>query len=55
LARGTLQLAGEIDLGTVSRTLGHAEPAFTLKVYQHAIAEVQEDAAEKIANMIPLG
>jgi integrase len=41
-----LALQAGINVKTVSSRLGHANVAFTLNVYSHAIPEMDEEAAE---------
>jgi integrase len=36
----------------VSERLGHANPAFTLTVYQHVIPGMQEEAASLFSDLI---
>jgi integrase len=38
-------IAAGVDIVTVSRRLGHGSPAITLRVYAHAFAEADRDAA----------
>lgn len=45
-------LIGEgIDIATVSKRLGHAEPSTTLKIYTHALQKADKDAANKLENL----
>lgn len=48
----TLALAAGVHPKVVSERLGHATVAFTLDVYSHAIPALQEDAAERIADLL---
>ena len=42
---GTLALQQGVPLHTVSRMLGHADPAMTLRRYAHVLEDMREDAA----------
>jgi integrase len=42
---GTLALRQGAPLHTISRMLGHAEPAKTLRRYAHVLEDMREDAA----------
>jgi integrase len=42
---GTLALRQGVPLHTVSRMLGHSDPAMTLRRYAHVLVHVLEDAA----------
>jgi len=42
---GTLALRQGVPLHTVSRMLGHADPAMTLRRYAHVLEDMREDAA----------
>lgn len=45
-------LIGEgIDVATVSKRLGHAEPSTTLKIYTHALQRADKEAANKLENL----
>jgi integrase len=48
----TLSLRAGVAVKVVSERLGHAKPSITSDIYQHAIPELQEDAALRIAAMI---
>ena len=48
----TLALAAGVHPKVVSERLGHATVAFTLDVYSHAVPALQEDAADRIANVV---
>lgn len=48
----TLALAAGIHPKVVSERLGHATVSFTLDVYSHAIPAMQEEAAERIAELV---
>jgi integrase len=43
---GTLALQQGIPLHTVSRMLGHSDPAMTLRRYAHVLEDMREDAAQ---------
>lgn len=45
----SLLIKSGIDIATISRRLGHANPGITLKVYLHAFTSAQETAATKIS------
>jgi integrase len=42
---GTLALRQGVPLHTVSRMLGHSDPAMTLRRYAHVLEDMHEDAA----------
>jgi len=42
---GTLALRQGVPLHTVSKMLGHADPAMTLRRYAHVLEDMREDAA----------
>lgn len=42
---GTLALRQDVPLHTVSKMLGHADPAMTLRRYAHVLEDMREDAA----------
>lgn len=44
----SMMIANDVDVATVSATLGHANPAFTMSVYTHAIDERREELAVKL-------
>ena len=48
----TLLLRAGVPVKVVSERLGHANPAFTLTVYQHVIPGMQEEAASLFADLI---
>jgi integrase len=48
----TLALAAGIDVAIVSKRLGHGSPMTTWQTYQHVVAGMQTDAAEKVASLI---
>lgn len=48
----TISLKAGVHPKVVSERLGHATVAFTLDRYSHAVPGMQEDAAEKVANLI---
>jgi integrase len=41
-------IAAGLDVGSVSRRLGHANPAATLRIYTHHFAASDEAAADAI-------
>jgi integrase len=42
---GTLALRQGVPLHTLSRMLGHSDPAMTLRRYAHVLEDMREDAA----------
>jgi integrase len=48
----TLALQAGLNVKIVSSRLGHANVAFTLNVYSHALPEMDEEAAETFAAFI---
>ena len=48
----TLMLRAGVPLKVVSERLGHADPAFTLRVYQHVQSGMQEAAASAFAALL---
>jgi integrase len=42
---GTLALRQGVPLHTVSKMLGHSDPAMTLRRYAHVLEDMREDAA----------
>jgi integrase len=42
---GTLALRQGVPLHTVSRMLGHSDPAMTLRRYAHVLDDMRDDAA----------
>jgi hypothetical protein len=48
----TLALAAGVDVVIVSRRLGQGSPTTTWQTYQHVVAGIQTDAAEKVAALI---
>ena len=48
----TLALAAGVDVVIVSKRLGHGSPMTTWQTYQHVVAGMQTDAAEKVAALI---
>lgn len=48
----TLALAAGVDVAIVSKRLGHGSPLTTWQTYQHVVAGMQTDAAEKVAALI---
>lgn len=48
----TLQIAGGVDIRTVSKRLGHAQTSTTMNVYSHAIKSADEAAANVLDDML---
>lgn len=48
----TLLLRAGVPVKVVSERLGHANPAFTMTVYQHVIPGMQEEAASLFSDLI---
>lgn len=48
----TLALAAGVHPKVVSERLGHSTVAFTLDVYSHAVPALQQDAADRIADLV---
>ena len=48
---GALPLRQGIPLHTVSRMLGHADPAMTLRRYAHVLEDMREDAAQAMDDL----
>lgn len=48
----TLALEANVSVKVVSERLGHASPAFTMAVYQHALPTLQAEAARSIASLV---
>lgn len=48
----TLGLAAGIHVKVMSDRLGHATTSFTQDVYMHAIPELEQDAADQIADLV---
>jgi integrase len=48
----TAGLAAGIDTKIMAERVGHADPAFTAKVYQHVLKEMDETAAKRVASVI---
>jgi len=51
----SLMIAGNVDLLTVSRHLGHAQPSTTTNIYGHLIRKAEREAADKIEGMLVKG
>ncbi len=51
-SHATLALRAGIHPKVVSERLGHATVAITLDTYSHAIPAMQEEAAERIAELV---
>ena len=49
----SLRLAAGIDLGIVSKVLGHSSIAITADTYSHLLEGVGRDAAERAAALVP--
>ena len=50
----TLALSSGVNPGIVSARLGHATVALTLDVYSHVLPQADRDAAEAIADLLPV-
>ena len=50
----TLALQNGVDIKTLSRTLGHYSPGFTLETYTHVTKRMQEEAAEKMGQFLEM-
>jgi len=48
----TLMLKAGVPVKVVSERLGHADPAFTLRVYQHVLSGMQAEAAALFAGVV---
>jgi integrase len=48
----TIALRAGVPVKIISERLGHSTPAFTLKVYAHAIPGMQSEAASQIAALV---
>ncbi len=48
----TLALAAGVDVAIVSKRLGHGSPMTTWQTYQHVVAGMQTDAAQRVAALI---
>jgi len=48
----TLQIAGGVDIRTVSRRLGHAQTSTTMNIYSHAIKSADESAASVLDDIL---
>lgn len=48
----TLSRQEGVDLKVISETLGHYDPAFTMKVYQHVTPQMKKEAVSKIGNLL---
>lgn len=48
----TLQIAGGVDIRTVSKRLGHAQTSTTMNIYSHAIKSADEAAAAILDDML---
>ncbi len=48
----TILLKEGVPVKVVSERLGHADPAFTMKTYQHVLPGMQADAAVLFANLV---
>jgi integrase len=43
-----LLIAQDVDIATVSKLMGHSNPAVTLKIYAHAIKQRTREAADTL-------
>lgn len=50
----TLMVASGADVRTVSKRLGHADTSITLNLYSHALKSKDNDAAEKLEDMLSI-
>ena len=50
----TLALQNGVDIKTLSRTLRHYSPGFTLETYIHVTKRMQEEAAEKMGQFLEM-
>lgn len=48
----TLQIAGGVDIRTVSKRMGHAQVSTTMDIYAHAIRSADEAAADVLDDML---
>ncbi len=48
----TLALRTGISVKVVSQRLGHSRPSITQDIYQHVIAGMDEEAAQRIADLV---
>jgi len=48
----TLGLAGGVSVKVMSKRLGHANTAITQDLYQHVLAEMDDEAAALIASLL---
>ena len=48
----TLMLKAGVPVKVVSERLGHADPAFTLRIYQHVLSGMQAEAAATFASVV---
>jgi integrase len=51
-SNATMLLAAGVNAKTVADRLGHSSAAFTLDRYCHALPSLDEDAAERLQNLI---
>ena len=47
-----MALQNGVDVKTVSSMLGHYDAGFTLRTYTHATRQMQDQAAEKMGNVM---
>lgn len=48
----TLLLKAGVPIKVVAERLGHSDPAFTLRIYQHVLSGMQAEAASRFAQLI---
>ena len=48
----SLLLHGNMDIGAISKRLGHAKISTTLDIYSHILKESDEQSAETIADIV---
>jgi integrase len=51
----TLALSSGVNPRIVSSRLGHSTVALTLDVYSHVLPQADQEAAERIADLLPAG
>ena len=49
---GSLLIAQGVDIATVSKLMGHSNPAVTLRIYAHAIKQRAREAADILDNLL---
>jgi len=51
-SNATLMIAGDVDIATVSRRLGHSNTSVTLNIYTHALKSRDRLAAERLESIL---